>query len=114
MPATPPTHARLPVTYQHPLRRRRRQRAVTTTESWVVQAGAPAGLAGGQRAVSSSSCSCFRLNLLQQSRITALSAEVVRLRAVNQQMAQQLQGQTQQLALFLAADRNVALGGTAR
>lgn len=105
--------ARLPVTYQHPLRRRR-QGSAPSQPPILGRANGGARLgwlaaAGGLLLV----LLLLGLNLLQQSRITALSAEVVHLRAVNQQMAQQLQGQTQQLALFLAADRNVALGGTA-
>lgn len=110
--------ARLPVTYQHPLRRRQgsaqSQLANPSQPPILGRANGGARLgwlaaAGGLLLV----LLLLGLNLLQQSRITALSAEVVHLRAVNQQMAQQLQGQTQQLALFLAADRNVALGGTA-
>lgn len=52
------------------------------------------------------------LNLLQQSRITALSAEVVRLREINQQIELELQERQHQLALFLGTERNVALAGT--
>lgn len=112
--------AQPPISYQHPLRRLRRRQSSApppiNPPQWQ-RMGRATGVARlGWLAAAVCLLLAFSLlglNLLQQSRITALSAEVVRLREVNQHIEQQLQGQTQQLALFLAAERNVALAGTA-
>lgn len=113
--------AQPPISYQHPLRRLRRRQSSPppppiNSPQWQ-RMGRATGVARlGWLAGAFSLLLTFLLlglTLLQQSRITALSAEVVRLRELNQQIEQQLEGQTQQLALFLAAERNVALVGTA-
>lgn len=107
------------VSYQHPLRRPRFGSAPPQ----------PANLPQPQRKahipwrarlgwVAAAAClflalGLLGLNLVQQSRITALSAEVVHLREINQQIELELQERQHQLALFLGTERNVALAGTA-
>lgn len=113
----PTMNTRATASDQHPLRRR-----------WGSAPPQPAGLPQPQHKVRVSwparlgwvaAAACLflalgllGLNLLQQSRITALSAEVVRLRAINQQIELALQERQHQLALFLGTERNVALAGT--
>jgi len=112
--------------YQNPLLRRRERRIAEPLPAIPAQREtAPRSpWAARLRWVAIAACLLFAfamlgVNFFQQGRIRELSAEVVHLtaevtglREVNQQIEQQLQERANQLALFMEAERSVALAGT--